>query len=52
MYIPDMTERFPEGLDGIDLTDSFFPPTKYSRSYDFIPEEHYDNPEDELPFNI
>ena len=24
-YIPDMTERFPEGLDGIDLTDNYFP---------------------------
>lgn len=24
-YIPDLTERFPEGLDGIDMTDSYFP---------------------------
>ena len=28
-YIPDMTERFPEGMDGIDLTDSYFPPTHF-----------------------
>ena len=25
MYIPDLTERFPEGFGGVDLTDSFFP---------------------------
>lgn len=25
MYIPDITERFPEGFGGVDLTDSFFP---------------------------
>ncbi len=24
-YIPDMTERFPEGMDGIDMTDYYFP---------------------------
>lgn len=24
-YIPDLTERFPEGFDGVDMTDSFFP---------------------------
>ena len=23
-YIPDITERFPEGFGGVDLTDSFF----------------------------
>jgi hypothetical protein len=23
-YIPDITERFPEGMDGVDMTDSFF----------------------------
>ena len=23
-YIPDITERFPEGFWGVDLTDSFF----------------------------
>ena len=25
MYIPDLTERFPEGFGGVDLTDSYFP---------------------------
>ena len=25
MYIPDMTERFPEGMDGVDMTDHYFP---------------------------
>ncbi len=24
MYIPDLTERYPEGLDGVDLTASYF----------------------------
>lgn len=24
MYIPDMTERFPEGMRGVDMTDSYF----------------------------
>ena len=24
-YIPDITERFPEGFGGVDLTDSYFP---------------------------
>jgi len=23
-YIPDITERFPEGYDGVDMTDSYF----------------------------
>jgi len=23
-YIPDLCERFPEGMDGVDMTDSFF----------------------------
>lgn len=25
MYIPDLTERFPEGFGGVDLTDSYYP---------------------------
>lgn len=25
VYIPDLTERFPEGFGGVDLTDSFYP---------------------------
>lgn len=28
-YIPDMTERFPEGMDGPDYTDSYFPEKGY-----------------------
>ena len=24
-YIPDLTERFPEGFDGVDMTDKYFP---------------------------
>jgi len=41
-YIPDMTERFPEGRDGIDMTDSFFG----GGSYDPY-EGHDDYEEDE-----
>ena len=25
MYIPDLTERFPEGFGGVDMTDRYFP---------------------------
>lgn len=35
-YIPDMTERFPEGRDGVDLTDSYFPSRGYSSDEDAI----------------
>lgn len=33
-YIPDMTERFPEGMRGVDLTDTFFPPSGLMEDYD------------------
>ena len=29
-YIPDITERFPEGFGGVDMTDSYFPQRGYS----------------------
>ena len=29
-YIPDLTERFPEGFDGVDLTDTYFPSSRMS----------------------
>ena len=33
-YIPDLTERFPEGFGGIDMTPSYFgEPVDYGRSY-------------------
>lgn len=39
-YIPDLTERFPEGFDGIDLTDSFFPyDTRIDYDFDMAIEE-------------
>lgn len=32
-YIPDMTERFPEGMNGVDMIPSFFgEPVDYSRA--------------------
>ena len=33
-YIPDLTERFPEGFGGVDMTPSFFgEPVDWSRAY-------------------
>ena len=34
MYIPDITERFPEGFGGVDMTDRYFP----SRHRDYYDE--------------
>ena len=44
-YIPDLTERFPEGFGGVDLTDSFFGGTGYD-SHMF---DHYDDYMNEEP---
>lgn len=41
-YIPDLTERFPEGFDGVDMTPSFFgEPVDWSRS---LKEDDYNIP--------
>lgn len=45
-YIPDITERFPEGFDGVDLTDSYFPSRKHWTEQ--LSEEH--NDESEIPY--
>ena len=38
MYIPDLTERFPEGFGGVDMTPSYFgEPVDYSRAYGYEP---------------
>ena len=29
-YIPDLTERFPEGFGGVDMTDRYFPSSRYN----------------------
>lgn len=45
-YIPDITERFPEGFGGVDMTPSFFgQPVDYSRAYGYEPsrEEFWDD---------
>ena len=44
MYIPDITERFPEGFGGVDLTDSFFPSKRDWR--DLYYQEMMDNLDD------
>lgn len=33
-YIPDLTERFPEGFGGVDLTDKYFPCERRMDSYE------------------
>jgi hypothetical protein len=47
VYIPDLTERFPEGFDGVDLTDSYFPRERggYEPTYDELVDE-YENAEE------
>ena len=45
-YIPDLTERFPEGYGGVDMTPSFFgEPVDWSRAY----KEDDDYCEEETP---
>jgi hypothetical protein len=37
-YIPDLTERFPEGFDGVDMTPSFYgEPVDWSRALGYEP---------------
>ena len=44
-YIPDLTERFPEGFDGVDMTPSFYgEPVDWSRA---IKEDDYHWKEDD-----
>lgn len=43
-YIPDLTERFPEGFGGVDMTPSYFgEPVDWSRAYK---EDDYENEEE------
>ena len=41
-YIPDLTERFPEGFDGVDMTPSFYgEPVDWSRALkEDYPDDH------------
>lgn len=45
-YIPDLTERFPEGFGGVDLTDSFFGGGYYN-PYDLYDPYEVEENEDE-----
>ena len=51
VYIPDLTERFPEGFGGVDLTDSYFPPTRRNEysAYEYIKqlEREYEREEEQ-----
>ena len=52
MYIPDLTERFPEGFGGVDMTPGYFgEPVDWSRAYkeDF---EEYEVSEEEIEKSI
>lgn len=43
-YIPDITERFPEGYGGVDMTPSYFgEPVDWSRAYKEDDSEVYDD---------
>lgn len=49
-YIPDLTERFPEGFGGVDLTDSYFPSFHQADPYRYVDEDligYNDLPEEE-----
>ena len=56
-YIPDLTERFPEGFGGVDLTDKYFPS---ERGYDSdeeaawaaFEEEYYNNQQELRQFKV
>ena len=46
-YIPDLTERYPEGFGGIDMTPSYFgEPVDFSRAYKEDDYEDYDDYEE------
>lgn len=48
-HIPDLTERFPEGFGGVDMTDRFFPSRRASWE-DFTEEELIGY--DEIPYEV
>ena len=42
-YIPDITERFPEGYGGVDMTPAYFgEPVDWSRAYQREKEDYED----------
>ena len=48
-YIPDLTERFPEGFGGVDLTYSYFPSRRHwTDQYDYHDDFDYDDIPDDL----
>lgn len=50
MYIPDITERFPEGYDGVDMTPSYFgEPVDWSRAYQPEDDSEGSDQEDDAP---
>lgn len=50
-YIPDITERFPEGFSGVDMTDRYFPSRRADWNWgDFTEAELIGY--DEIPYEI
>lgn len=51
-YIPDLTERFPEGFGGVDMTDRYFPSWRGRSPYDWDLMEMDEQMDryDEIPF--
>lgn len=45
-YIPDITERFPEGFGGVDMTDRYFPSKRMA--YEDWMDDWYDG--EEIPY--
>lgn len=45
-YIPDITERFPEGFGGVDMTDRYFPSRR--ETYEGWMDDWYDG--EEIPY--
>ena len=46
-YIPDITERFPEGFGGVDMTDRYFP-SRRAMDWGDLEEEY----SEEIPYEI
>lgn len=46
-YIPDLTERFPEGFDGVDMTPSYFgEPVDWNRAVGYDDVDYCDDCQD------
>jgi len=51
-YIPDITERFPEGFGGIDLTNKYYPSHGYTSYFDMLAEQDNIDDREEIPYEV